>query len=286
MKARTAVYSIISLFLIFFSPLSHFHGRDDANLNQTYAFSSGDSDDIGRALYDRALLVFNNATSTSYENSDKDAKDLVRITGSDLYEVKADCSGFISYLLYSVCPEQYEVIRKRESACRYPLSRTYQEFFSSLPSGTPSEGWLKIESLRALKRGDIIAWKKPGSNTHKGGTGHMMMVMEPPLDIVEEVVNKDTIRYVSIFVIDSSSVYHFKPEYFPPRAGQVHRNGLGKGFIRLILNKKDIPVGYWEGTYSGKNREDIKGPTYSDKIAFARVVPKKGPALTELLTSP
>jgi len=114
MKARAETYSIISLFLIFFSLFSHYDTRNNANLNQIYACSSGDSGDIGRALYDKALHIFNNATSTAYENSDLDAKDLIRITGSDLYEIKADCSGFISYLLYSVCPEQYEVIRKRE----------------------------------------------------------------------------------------------------------------------------------------------------------------------------
>jgi len=272
MKARPAVNCIISLFLIFFSLFSNYYAEDSGNPDQVYACSSSDSDDIGRALYDRAILLFNNTTSTAYENSNLDAGDLVRLTGDDSYEVKTDCSGFISHLLCSVCPEHYEAIRKRESDCRYPLSRTYQEFFSSLPSGRVSEGWMKIESLKELRRGDIIAWKKPGRNTHKGGTGHVMMVMEPLSGVVKEDINGSPIRYASIFVMDSSSVYHFKPEYYPPRAGQDHRCGLGKGYIRLILSDSDIPVGYWEGTYSGKKLEDIKEPTYSDRISSARPV--------------
>ncbi|MGV8120481.1 MAG: hypothetical protein AB2L14_12035 [Candidatus Xenobiia bacterium LiM19] len=73
--------------------------------------------------------------------------------------------------------------------------------------------------------------------------------------------------------MDSSSIYHFQPDITPPQAGQKNRDGLGKGFVRLVLDEGDKPVGYWEGHYSGKYSVDISGPSYSDTIAFGRLVP-------------
>ena len=100
-----------------------------------------------------------------------------------------------------------------------------------------------------------------------------MMVIATPSEIKKERVKDHEIRYISIFVIDSSSVCHFKPEYYPPQAFQTHRDGLGKGFIRLILDEKDNPAGYWEGTYSGEKKKKLDEPTYCSVISFARAVP-------------
>ncbi len=81
------------------------------------------------------------------------------------------------------------------------------------------------------------------------------------------------LRYVQIHVIDSSSVYHFAPEQLPPKAYKKHRNGLGLGGIRIILSESGAPIGYWEGTYWGEGEEPVKGPTLSNLVRFARMVP-------------
>jgi len=240
---------------------------------QAPASSESEAADIGAALYEKATLIFENATRVAYENIDCDAERLITAGQGGGFVVRTDCSGFISYLLCTVCPDQYEAVKKRESKCRYPLSRTYQQFFSTLSTEKPSEGWLKIEKAGDLRKGDIIAWKKPGGTDHKSGTGHVMMVEDAPAEPVREMHGGALIRYVSIPVIDSSSVWHFKPELFPPKAGQTSRNGLGKGYIRIILDDGDAPVGYWEGTYSLKHKKEIKGPTYTRAISFARAVP-------------
>jgi hypothetical protein len=269
MKERIEAFSRL-LFLLLIMAMTIQHGPLSA---QAPAGSCSEDADIGKALYERAQQIFENATSVAYANIDTDAENLIRPAEGEGYLVRTDCSGFISYLLSTVCPDQYEAVRKREAKCRYPLSRTYQQFFSTLSPEKPSDGWLKVAKVSDLRRGDIIAWKKPGGTGHKSGTGHVMMVEDAPSSPVEEAHGSVTIRYVSIPVIDSSSVWHFKPELFPPKAGQTSRNGLGKGYIRIILDDGDVPVGYWEGTYSLKHKKEIKGPTYTRSISFARAVP-------------
>jgi hypothetical protein len=124
---------------------------------------------------------------------------------------------------------------------------------------------LRLNSWKDLRPGDIIAWKETGGLN----TGHVMMVTYPPGNIQ----TNNGYRYVEIPVIDSSTTYHFAPEYLPPNAGQKHRNGLGRGMIRLMLSDDDETIGYWAGTYWGEGDKPINGPAMCKMIRFARLMP-------------
>jgi hypothetical protein len=95
-----------------------------------------------------------------------------------------------------------------------------------------------------------------------------MMAVSKPSQIQET----NGYRYFDIEVIDSSSVYHFPPEYLPPKAFQKHRNGLGVGRVRIILNESNNPIGYWAGTFWGEGQKPVQKPTLSKEISFARMV--------------
>jgi len=127
---------------------------------------------------------------------------------------------------------------------------------------------------RELRPGDIIAWSSmpKSNNTEKIHTaGHVMLVAQPPTGPHAETVAGVPYRYMSVLVLDSSSVKHFPPETLPPQAKQVERNGLGFGVVRLLLDEHDKPIGYWEGTWWGEGRKSIRHPTHTSILGFGRL---------------
>lgn len=185
-----------------------------------------------------------------------------------------DCSGFVSYLLAKYAPAQYSAIASEQPDKNYPQAKIYAQFFNTLSAAQSSHaGWLKVDNFRDLKRGDFIAWAKqvvPGQKP--GNSGHVAIVAEPPGDVAETTVNEKQVRFIALKVIDSSSVDHFPPDTLPPNAGQKHRDGLGEGFVRIIVDADNHPIGYWEGTYWNEGDKPIKGPSYTPTIGFARLI--------------
>ncbi|HEY9731538.1 MAG TPA: hypothetical protein V6C89_06480 [Drouetiella sp.] len=182
-----------------------------------------------------------------------------------------DCSGFVSYLLAKHAPNQYSAISAEQPSKDYPQAKTYARFFNELTNSQP--GWAKVTNIRKLKRGDFIAWAKqvvPGQKP--GNSGHVAIVAEPPGDFAQVQLADKTVRFLAIKVIDSSSVDHFSPDLLPPNAGQKHRDGLGKGYVRIVVDNDNDPIGYWEGTYWNEGDKPINGPSYTPVIGFARLV--------------
>ena len=60
-----------------------------------------------------------------------------------------------------------------------------------------------------------------------GNTGHVALVLDVG-SIEHGVFEGNEVSYVPVYVMDSSSVYHFAPETFPPLSGQSYRNGTWK----------------------------------------------------------
>lgn len=240
----------------------------------TNGFSEREPGNLEQALYEKAEAVFNDANEVSYEHCHRPAKDQVVCNGQHCH-THTDCSGFVSYVLHSVAPKQYAEVRDMQPRHPYPQARIYANFFGSLSSQTASSGWTQVASFRDLRRGDIIAWQKQaGADDHggHGNSGHVMIVIDPPGEISQETIDGEPVRYVSVYVMDSSTVKHFPPESLPPLAHQDQRDGLGKGMIRLILDNGDRAIGYWEGTYWGEGNKDITHPKYSSMIRFGRLV--------------
>lgn len=215
----------------------------------------------------KAHWIFDNAQTTHYKHNKLTAEQQWQV-GAGTCGMEADCSGFVSYVLHSVAPNQYENIHALQPDRPYPQSKTFAKFFNSLSNSAPTNGWIRVSSFSDLRRGDVIAWEKPLPPGSRGNTGHVMFVAQRP-GAVEMINGK---KFVPITVLDSSSVTHFPPETLPPHTHQRARDGLGKGVIRLLLDADNKPIGYWEGTYSAERKKQISEPTLSNNIGFGRLV--------------
>lgn len=233
--------------------------------SRTPAYS--DNLSLGEKALQLAQAIFEKASVVRYIHKEVPAARQVITEDDGTVESKTDCSGFISYLVHTVAPAHYQIVRSREPQASYPQAKIWARFFDSLDTNQPQDGWLQISDWKNLNPGDFIAWKEGGSSS--GNTGHVMMVLRKP----NGVQQRNNLRYIEVQVIDSSSVYHFPPEYLPPHASMEHRNGLGIGSIRIILSQNDQPIGYWEGTYWGEGDKPVRGPTQSNMIRFGRMVP-------------
>ncbi|MCC7531480.1 MAG: hypothetical protein IT342_23455 [Candidatus Melainabacteria bacterium] len=225
-------------------------------------------------IFQRAQWVFNNAEQVRYRHNQVPAAKQVKSYSNGRCEADTDCSGFASYLL-SEFPRQYEAIRNLQPERNYPQAKVFMQFFKDLKSATPTGGWLKVSRVAELRRGDFIAWKKPepaDGVKRKSNSGHVAIVIDRQGPVEEIEINGSIIRYQSINVIDSSSVKHFQPEQLPPLSATPHRDGVGKGVVRIILDDANRPIGYWEGTYWYEGNKEIRKPTFTESIAFARLV--------------
>lgn len=232
-------------------------------------------DSLDVRAYDFAERIFREAKVVQYQHLHEPAKEQVQEKNGQLV-CRNDCSGFISYVLDSVAPKHYRPIRERQPERGYPQAKTFAKFFHELSSDTPRDGWIGVPSYKDLRRGDIIAWEKPPSgNSHKGNSGHVMMVRDHPGNLERLLIDGRSLVLVSVPVLDSSSVYHFPPEELPPSAEQSHRDGVGKGDVKLVLDEQGKPVGYWEGTYWGEGQKEIRKPAFSEMIGFGRMVPNR-----------
>jgi len=218
----------------------------------------------------KATWIFENTKQNHYEHIKGSADKQVEVTDDGNVTTETDCSGFISYVIKSVARKHYEEVVDFNGG-RRPRADNYAQFFAQL-SGQPQKGWLPINSVEELQPGDLIAWESPHyEKYHEGNTGHVMMVLGQPGAIKQESVAGEKLRFVSIPVIDSSSVSHFSPETLPPLAQQDRRDGVGKGIVRIVLDESNKPIAYWEGTYWGEGQKTITKPTSSQIIYFARL---------------
>ncbi|MBY0547587.1 MAG: DJ-1/PfpI family protein [Candidatus Obscuribacterales bacterium] len=213
-----------------------------------------------------AELIFANAKYVQYEHREVNAARQIFIDDNGAMHAETDCSGFVSHVIHRIAPRHYAAVREREPDAPYPQAKVWARFFDDLDLAQPTRGWVALK-LRDINHGDLIAWKEGGESAN-GNTGHVMIADGKP----GPVKQIDGYRVVDVPVIDSSSVYHFPVETLPPKAGQNHRDGLGKGCVRILLSTDDEPIGYWEGTYWGEGDRAINKPTRSDLVRFARMV--------------
>lgn len=240
------------------------------------ASADAPANDLSGAVLEKAQWVFENARQVHYTHAHVQAAEQVQFSDSKQCQARTDCSGFISFLLATAAPRHFEPVAQMQKQRDYPQAMAFEEFFQGLDTATPCKGWLSVPSFSALLPGDIIAWKKPRGPESQGrklNSGHVMLVLDRPQAVRQAENGESAQRYVAVHVMDSSSVYHFPPEDLPPLSNQLHRDGLGKGYIRLILDAADNVIGYWEGTYWGEGQKALSSPTYTREIRFARLVP-------------
>jgi len=232
---------------------------------------------IGDKIYDKAKWVFDHASNVHYHHTHDQASEQVQVNDGGTCDSVNDCSGFVSYVLLCVAKRHYEAAEEFSGKRAHPHADAYAKFFDSLSTDTPTHGWIKVASPRDLVRGDIIAWENPSVEQGLShiNTGHVMFVVDPPKKLERAHVGNSMISYFPVYVIDSSSVDHFPPESLPPLAHQSHRDGVGMGVIRIVVDNQEHPIAYWEGTYWGEGDKAITKPKYADMIRFGRLVPLK-----------
>jgi hypothetical protein len=237
--------------------------------------TSRESDSLEERAYEFADKIFKDARVVHYEHLHQPAREQVQSKDGNLVS-RNDCSGFISYVLFNIAPKHYHPIREMQPDRNYPQAKTFARFFQRLSAEESHDGWIGVRSFRDLRRGDIIAWEKGQTSTNhsgKGNSGHVMMVRDTPRKLESVIYEGRQLVMVSVPVLDSSSVYHFPPEELPPSAEQSHRDGLGKGDIKLVVDEQGRPIGYWEGTYWGEGQKDVRKPSFSEIIGFGRMIP-------------
>jgi hypothetical protein len=273
MKKATIIVTALAIHLSLFGHVVPMFPK--ANASESAADDSVQTS-LGERMYTKARWIFDHAVTVQYHHLHDSASEQVQITDGNTCNSVNDCSGFVDYILHSVAPAHYEAILEYSGRRSHPHADTYAKFFDSLSTDRPTQGWLKVSSARDLIRGDIIAWENPSKEEGLPhiNTGHVMIVVDPPKKFERATVGGAVISYIPVYVIDSSSVDHFPPESLPPLAHQSHRDGVGMGVVRIIVDDQGRAIAYWEGTYWGEGNKNITKPKYADMIRFGRPVPK------------
>lgn len=218
----------------------------------------------GNAIVDEAQQEFLSARDVKYVHNHGPAA-----AQFDNNTAHTDCSGFVSKILFDQCPRQYnEILQTADPWNDHPLAKDFANFLFDLRHN-PQQGFAQIKIASSLKNGDLIAWANPDYDG-TGNTGHVMIVDGSPTPAHNEIIDGKNYNVIEVPVIDASSVEHLNDK-LPPKTHQQHRDGIGEGDIRLIVDGNDVPIGYMEGTYSHESNKPIKDPTIAADIAMGRV---------------
>lgn len=138
-----------------------------------------------------------------------------------------DCSGFVSYVLSLVAPQQLALV-PREAGFSEPRAFMYNEFFANLAAGMQAPGWAAVPSITQVQRGDIVSWGfYPIEQYHD--TGHVFFAAGPPQ------AQPDGSLLLPVY--DSSSVRHFHDSrQFPP-------GGIGTGALKFYIGATGVITG-------------------------------------------
>lgn len=229
----------------------------------------------GAEVFATATNVFAHTVASCYRHLNAPGAEQVRTNAQGACLSSNDCSGFASYVLAQAAPHALAAVQALDKNYKHPRARFYATFFQGLATNRTAHGWQAVAGWRDLQVGDLVAWASAPRTNISGKvslSGHVAIVAEPPVAPQMETVSGKPERFVTIRVIDSSSVRHFAPEVFPPLARQTERNGLGFGNIKLWLDGHDRVIGYWEGTWWGEGQKEIRRPSHGLALGFGRVV--------------
>jgi hypothetical protein len=172
----------------------------------------------------QAEFIVNNLRQTKYVHIDRIDVD------RGIYD--CDCSGFASFVLTRAAPGHYAMIPNNEADQPRPRAFAYYEFFESLTPES-AEGWRRIDLLRDLRRGDVVAWRFSTIRKNRD-TGHVFFVARKP-----------EIDSAGIFVVrvhDSASRPHLRDTR---GEGQGRSgNGVGSGTIKFRVDNLGRPEAF------------------------------------------
>jgi len=165
--------------------------------------------------------------------------------GADDYESHTDCSGFINAILeqaYSLTADDFEQWLGK----RRPLAITYHTAIIN------QRGFKRIEVIREVKPGDLIAIKYPDGSDN---TGHNMIVAQTPQERKASKPEVEGTMQWEVDVIDSSESGHGKTDTRRKDDGTFGA-GVGEGVFRLYTDGKGQIVGYTWSTFANSDYYD------------------------------
>lgn len=168
---------------------------------------------LGEKLLAEAQMAVGNVKETVYQHKTEiDA-------GKGIY--KADCSGFVGWLMKRAAPEHFKVVPKQEGKSR-PLA---EDFVAAITG--PAKGFRQIEKLAYARPGDLLAWQVP----HEEGevTGHVAIIVS---------LDKRENGQIAVKIIDATAF---------PHIGDTRKEGttgVGMGTIVVEVDVAGRGVGY------------------------------------------
>lgn len=146
---------------------------------------------------------------------------------------KFDCSGMAQWVLRKATP--VAAVTMSHGLTPRPLARDFQRRIGRAPVDRERGGWRRIEKVRDLEAGDVVAWVKP-AEIESPNTGHVVFVLLKPV-LAPGYVNAYLVR-----IADSTRLLHDDDT-------RVGRNGFGFGTILLVADPDTgAPTAYgWMG---------------------------------------
>lgn len=218
----------------------------DKDVDEVDPTPGTEGEDAGAALLDKdgpkapkaaatlvaeATRIVTTAKATSYSHK--------TVVDEAALRFDVDCSGFIGYLLRRVAPQaRRELVA---GTVKRPLAKHFVSFIAGLPAKGTAR-WSRIEDVRTLQPGDIIAWTRP-ADSKSTNTGHVMLVAAPP--------TRRGARGVKVEIFDSTALRHGATD--KRTAGST---GVGQGSITLRTDKAGKPLAFrWSPTGTYKYHE-------------------------------
>ena len=134
-----------------------------------------------------------------------------------------DCSGMAAWVLARAAPHAHAAVMRHNGRGR-PVASDYHDIIAAAPTDRARDGWLRLQSVDALRPGDVIAWRRPPTVASRN-TGHVAFVVEAPRRL-----DRDGRRWL-VRIADATSIPH--GDDTRPRQ---HTSGFGYGNLTLHLD--------------------------------------------------
>jgi len=171
-----------------------------------------------------------------------------------------DCSYYLKQVLKSLPGIYYEVLPKSSTSGKTALAKDYYQFFADLPEEAKTgDYWQKIEDIKDVKPGDIIAFKYCDK---KSTTGHVMVAYSP-----SQRSGCDDKDQYWVWVSDSANSGHFDDtrngkgkyakdfEYIAYNGSGGKPSGVGIG--KMWFNTSNSPP-YYRWSHCNKPKDPLK----------------------------
>ena len=139
-----------------------------------------------------------------------------------------DCSGYINALLKKAYKLSigWPIIKR-------PYTSTYYDFIQG------QKNFTKITNINQALIGDFIVFKIPPHTSKNNNTGHIMLINNLPINIVDISPLISNTKQWIVNIIDQSSAHGNNDSRY-----NSNSTGLGTGYLRIYTGNNDILNGY------------------------------------------